>query len=225
MELDKTLAEHLAGWGRARRGWDIAGCLAQLAKVKGRAADDVAMAWVRLCGDDQVRSPGAFPNLAGPHWSEKVAPPKTPGPLKPFEACPGCGRLAHVPDDVCIGRPAPAPDSPNIAAAKAALDVTKQTLCSHGPNCVEHRPAKPKPATTEETSCPTINTPNSDPSTSTQSASSHRSSPSGEPCSSTTDTPPDSRGTSDVASPATRPGASSTPFVDTSATATGTTSG
>lgn len=141
MDLDKPLAEHLAAWGRTRRGWDIAGCLSKLGEVRGRSADDVAMAWIRFCADDGAQTPGAFPNLAGPHWSEKVAPPKTPGPPKPHEACPACARLAHMPDDVCSGRPAPAPDSPNIAAAKKAVDVTRQGLCSHGPNCVEHRQA------------------------------------------------------------------------------------
>lgn len=151
MELDKALAEHLAAWGRARRGWDVAGCLSQLAAVKGRSADDVAMAWVRFCADAGARTPGAFPNLGGPHWTEKVAPPATPRPAKPHEACPACFRLAHIPDEVCNGRPAPAPDSPNIAAAKAALEATRGELCACGTkpiNCLTH---KPKPATTEET--------------------------------------------------------------------------
>jgi hypothetical protein len=148
MELDKALAEHLAGWGRTRRGWDVPGCLSQLAIVRGRSADDVAMAWVRFCADDLARTPGAFPNLAGPHWTEKVAPPATPRPARPHEACPACARLAHIPDDVCNGRPAPAPDSPNIAAAKEALEAKRRELCSHGvprTNCIDHRPAKAKP--------------------------------------------------------------------------------
>ena len=101
MDLDKTLADHLAAWGRTRRGWDKPGCLAQLAKVKGRSADDVAMAWVRFCADDAARNPGAFPSFVGPHWSEKVAPAKTPTPPKPAEACRTCGRHMHAADATC----------------------------------------------------------------------------------------------------------------------------
>ena len=89
--------------------------------------------------DDQVQTPGAFPNLAGPHWSEKVAPPATPRPLRPSEACSACGRALHRPDDVCPGRPAPVPTSGHIETVRHLVDVTRQSMCSHGPNCTEHR--------------------------------------------------------------------------------------
>lgn len=143
MDLDRNLAEHLAAWGRTRRGWDIPGSLSQLVSVKGRSADDVAMAWVRFCADPNVETPGAFPNLNGPHWSEKVAPPRTPSPPKPHEACRDCGK--HYDACKCDGGPtlrvvAPLPD-PTSKVAQLRLVHTQATadICSCGPNCREHR--------------------------------------------------------------------------------------
>ena len=42
--LDRDLAQSLANWAKLRRNWDTPGSLAALAKVRGRNADDVAMA-------------------------------------------------------------------------------------------------------------------------------------------------------------------------------------
>lgn len=147
MDLDKPLAEHLAAWGRTRRGWDVAGCLSQLGRVKGRSADDVAMAWVRFCADDNPElHPGFFPNFNGPHWTEKVAPAKTPGPPKPHEACRDCGK--HFDACLCDGGPTirvdmPAPDpAAKVARLRAIRDETAAGHCSHHvpfANCVEHR--------------------------------------------------------------------------------------
>lgn len=145
MDLDKTLADHLAAWGRTRRGWDKGGCLAQLARVKGRSADDVAMAWVRFCADDGVDTPGAFPNLTGPHWSEKVAPATPPRPPKPDEACRDCGR--HFDACLCEGGPTiravvPLPNAtPRVERLRAVVAEVTADRCSHGPNCTEHRKA------------------------------------------------------------------------------------
>lgn len=149
MDLDKTLAEHLASWGRTRRGWDKAGCLSQLGRVKGRSADDVAMAWVRFCADPGAATPGAFPNLAGPHWSERVAPAKTPSPPKPHEACRDCGR--HFDACLCEGGPTISPHMPapdvvaKVARLKAIRDEVAGGQCSHHVDrrfCIDHKPAK-----------------------------------------------------------------------------------
>lgn len=152
MDLDRNLATHLAAWARTRRGWDEPGSLAALARVKGRNADDVAMAWVRFCADPNVRTPGAFGNLAGPHWSEKVAPPSSPRNPKPHEACRDCGRHFDACD--CEGGPTirVAPPTPDpVAAVRRLRDAHRAATadhCSHHlprQNCIEHR------AATEET--------------------------------------------------------------------------
>lgn len=156
MDLDKNLAEHLATWGRTRRGWDKAGCLSQLASVKGRSADDVAMAWVRFCADDNVRSPGAFPNLNGPHWSEKVAPARTPGNPRPHEACRDCGK--HHDACLCDGGPTlrvvmPLPDAaPRVERLRAIRAEIAADLCGHGvprTNCLDHRTPSTTPDPTQ----------------------------------------------------------------------------
>jgi hypothetical protein len=99
--LDRDLAEVLASWANRRRGWDKPGCLAILAKVKHRNADDVAMAWVRFCADPNVDTPGAFPAPSGPHWTERVSPPGVGvQPPRSHEICHLCQRHA----DRCICR-------------------------------------------------------------------------------------------------------------------------
>lgn len=149
MDLDRTLAERLAAWARTRRGWDTAGSLAALARCKGRNGDDVAMAWVRFCADDHARTPGAFPNLAGPHWTEKVAPPTSPRPPKPHEACRDCGR--HHDACACEGGPTirVVPPTADTGAAvkrlRAVVDEATADHCSHHvprTACTEHRPTR-----------------------------------------------------------------------------------
>lgn len=133
-DFDRDHAYALADYGLARRGWDAAGSLSQLAKVKGRSADDVAMAWVRFCADDNARTPGAFPNLSGPHWSEKVAPPATPSPPKPHEACKECGRALHAADRVC-DRPTVRPLAsvpPSVAYLNLRRPSGRQTTPEQG---------------------------------------------------------------------------------------------
>lgn len=99
MPLTKPQAQALAAYASDRRGWDVAGCMAQLGKVARMAADDVAMAWVRFCADSGVKTPGAFPSTTGPHWSEKVAEPQPAYPPRSSEACDVCGR--HEMSCVC----------------------------------------------------------------------------------------------------------------------------
>lgn len=102
--LTPERAAILAAYAADRRGWDKAGCMAQLKKVSHIDADRVAMAWVRFCADRTAGTPGAFPSLGGPHWIERVkqGADAVPGPPKAAEACDVCGRHERsciCPDD------------------------------------------------------------------------------------------------------------------------------
>lgn len=119
MNIDRDFATTLAEYARRRRQWDVPGSLAALVRVQGRSVDDVAMAWVRFCADDRARTPGAFPNPNGPHWTERLSPAEAFRPPKREEACATCGR--HLGSCQCghgTHRP-DAPAHPEVAAMYA----------------------------------------------------------------------------------------------------------
>lgn len=153
MPLDKRAAQTLANYGAVRRGWDEAGSMAMLAKVAHVTADDVAMAWVRFCADAKVKTPGAFPNLNGPHWRERVAEAATYRPPRADEmcpthgghggTCPGCRADQLAGDPASSGRPS-ANAADHLEAIRAEHTRVRSTLCAHGvkpENCADHRPA------------------------------------------------------------------------------------
>lgn len=144
-DFDRDHAEILATWGvRLVSGWHRQGVVTILGNVRGRNAHDVAMAWIRFCAEAAERvdthdprgplTPGAFPNLSGPHWSEKVAPPATPSPPKPHEACKECGRALHAADRVC-DRPTVRPLAsvpPSVAYLNLRRPSGRQTTPEQG---------------------------------------------------------------------------------------------
>lgn len=104
--LTREQAETLATWAQLTRGWDRAGCLKMLGRVKTGDPHNIAMAWIRFCADNNARTPGAFPNQAGPHWTERVTTPAVRHPPRAHsdEECPdhigeyadAC-RICHAP--------------------------------------------------------------------------------------------------------------------------------
>jgi hypothetical protein len=99
MSLTPERGRILAAYGQDRRGWDAPGSLANLRMVAHLDEDEIALAWVRFCADAKVKTPGAFPNLAGPHWRERIhaAGDLTPRQVPAAERCNDCGKPeAHV---------------------------------------------------------------------------------------------------------------------------------
>ena len=144
-ELTRDHAAALADYARHRRGWDTAGSLAILGRVKGRNADDVAMAWIRFCADDTARTPGAFPNPRGPHWAERIAPPEPLRPPRPDEACQICGR--HHDRCLCDQPQRRPPTRSQVAAEhlrtlRGITAAARADLCPCGVptrTCADHR--------------------------------------------------------------------------------------
>ena len=87
-------ARILAAYAKERRGWDEAGSMKQLEKVKHIDPDRTALAWIRFCADPKAATPGAFPNTSGPHWHERIrqGAEAIPHPPRSSEACDTCGR-------------------------------------------------------------------------------------------------------------------------------------
>lgn len=110
-------ARQLAALGRERRGWNEPGSMSALRKVADLDADEIAAAWARFLDDSSVRTPGAFPNLAGPHWVAPPAPKVATRPVPIGALCDTCGQAEHV----C--RRVPAAISGHEYESKAAYDA------------------------------------------------------------------------------------------------------
>lgn len=92
MSLTPERGRILAAYAQDRRGWDAPGSLAKLREVAHLDADEIALAWVRFCADPKAKTPGAFPNLSGPHWRERIkAGDLAPRHPRRAEACTVCG--------------------------------------------------------------------------------------------------------------------------------------
>jgi hypothetical protein len=128
-----------------RPEWDRAGIFTALGHCQKLNPFDVAMAAIRAAASPDVRTPGVIPNTRGDHWHEKVAPPTSPRPPKPHEACRVCGRHHDACD--CDGGPTVRPvvtaDSTRaVARLRAAHQTATADHCSHHVprvNCIEHR--------------------------------------------------------------------------------------
>lgn len=124
--LTRDLAEALAGYAtRRREDWDKPGCLAALARCRSLEADNVALAWIRFCADDDARTPGAFPNPTGPHWIERLRE-EVQRPPKADEACPvHPGGWVHHCAGCAADRLAgePATDPPTVPTLRVVTDV------------------------------------------------------------------------------------------------------